>query len=292
MSNIIPFYAYKITCIPTGEFYYGSRCAHVHSNRAPEDDLGIHYFSSSKIVKTRIKQYDTTDFLYEITDLNLDKDAIFWIEQDYIKNNIKNLLCLNVHYIDRANNKVFNQFGTTWWVNPAGTLRRSVDCPGEGWLLGGTNTGKKGWIKDGEVIFDDKCPGIGWLPGGTNKDKKWWYNKDGKRRRSVESPGPEWSSSDLKSWSKDGEIQFSETSPGEGWILGGPNKGKRKWVDQNGNKTYSNSSPGPDWITVRKAVIIDITIKKWWVNQSGKLKRSINSPGPEWVQGKSLPKIS
>lgn len=41
-------YIYKITNIITGQFYIGQRSAYIG---IPEDDLGIHYFTSSKYVK-------------------------------------------------------------------------------------------------------------------------------------------------------------------------------------------------------------------------------------------------
>jgi hypothetical protein len=287
MHNIIPFYVYKITCIPTGEFYYGSRYSHVKANREPIDDLWIHYFSSSRVVKNRIKKYGTDKFLTEITELHTDKEIIYWSEQVYIKNNIHNSLCLNRHFHENtadSNGSVYNQFGTTWWINKNGVLRRSKECPGPNWVPGGVSIGKKGWIKNGVVIFDNDCPGEDWIPGGTNKGKTWWFNKDGKRRRSVECPGPEWFSSDLKSWTKDGEIQFNETCPGDGWILGGPNKGKKYWVNQIGEGKYSIDRPGPEWNAGSNT-----TGKKWYVNQDGVRTLSVTSPGPEWIPGKYLP---
>ena len=42
-------YIYKVTNIITGEFYIGQRSA--YRSGTPEEDLGVHYFTSSKIVK-------------------------------------------------------------------------------------------------------------------------------------------------------------------------------------------------------------------------------------------------
>ena len=45
-------YIYKVTNIITGEFYIGQRSSYTGS---PEDDLGVHYFTSSKVVRPLFK---------------------------------------------------------------------------------------------------------------------------------------------------------------------------------------------------------------------------------------------
>lgn len=100
----IPAYVYKLTCLPTGEFYYGFRKAHIKNNRLPEDDLLIYYFSSSNIVKNRIIEYGINNFLGEIIYQNIDILLTFWTEQQYIKNNWGDVLMMNRHFHDPTTN--------------------------------------------------------------------------------------------------------------------------------------------------------------------------------------------
>jgi hypothetical protein len=56
-------YTYVLKFKPTGQLYYGVR---IKPKSTPKDDLGVHYFSSSKIVKELIKQHGKDSFRYRI----------------------------------------------------------------------------------------------------------------------------------------------------------------------------------------------------------------------------------
>lgn len=62
----IPFYIYRIACIPTNQFYWGARWYHVKENRLPENDLWKIYYTSSIPIKELIKQYGKDQFNAEI----------------------------------------------------------------------------------------------------------------------------------------------------------------------------------------------------------------------------------
>lgn len=56
------YYVYKITDKKTNKFYIGARCSKI----TPDSDLGIKYFSSSKIVKSLISINGVDNFIFEI----------------------------------------------------------------------------------------------------------------------------------------------------------------------------------------------------------------------------------
>jgi hypothetical protein len=56
------YYVYKITDKKTNKFYIGARCSKI----TPDSDLGIKYFSSSKIVKYLISINGVDNFIFEI----------------------------------------------------------------------------------------------------------------------------------------------------------------------------------------------------------------------------------
>jgi hypothetical protein len=60
-------------------------------------------------------------------------------------------------------------YGKKWWNDGKGNKKRSVKCPGEGWVLG-IAINKKWWNDGrGNTKFCLECPGEGWVHGrGTN----------------------------------------------------------------------------------------------------------------------------
>lgn len=71
-------YTYLIKCIPTGEVYYGVR----FSKKCHPNDLWKSYFTSSQIIKRRIKQYGKEAFLFEVRKIFANKQlAISWEEK-------------------------------------------------------------------------------------------------------------------------------------------------------------------------------------------------------------------
>jgi hypothetical protein len=104
-------YVYLIRNKNTSEFYYGSRVANVRKGIMPEDDLWKKYFTHSTNVRRLIKQYGKDSFECEILLTSEDFDLIFWKEQEFIKNNIKNPKCLNRQYKDKDKNQKVFSFG-------------------------------------------------------------------------------------------------------------------------------------------------------------------------------------
>lgn len=87
-------YVYRIENSVTKEFYYGSR----YIETDPEKDLWIKYFTSSKYVKSQIKQYGLEAFSTSIIKIDYDNDRCYWYEQGLIKDHITDPLCLNRFY--------------------------------------------------------------------------------------------------------------------------------------------------------------------------------------------------
>lgn len=105
-------YTYFIKNKITNQFYYGSRGANIKLKRTPQEDFWIHYFTSSKVVKQLIKEYGTESFEFNILMEDYDYNKCFWYEQDLIKADIKNLMCLNKHYTDEIlNRQIFSMLG-------------------------------------------------------------------------------------------------------------------------------------------------------------------------------------
>jgi hypothetical protein len=112
----IPGYVYKITHRETGQFYFGSRVANIRLNREPEKDFWVEYFSSSDVIKELIRTYGIDIFHTEILLKNIDADEVYWKEQQFIKENISNPLCMNLHYKDReSGQKMWSTHGIEPW---------------------------------------------------------------------------------------------------------------------------------------------------------------------------------
>lgn len=89
-------YVYKVTCIPTQEFYYGARWS--SSVKSFEEDFWKTYFTSSKLIKQRIRKYGIEQFkcecLWEGNDVGVCMDT----ERKYILGSQHDELCLNLTY--------------------------------------------------------------------------------------------------------------------------------------------------------------------------------------------------
>lgn len=135
--NTIPFYVYKIELPTTGQFYYGSRYNHVKKNRYPESDIWVHYFTSSKLVKGLIQLYGKNAFIATIIHTSDIAEDVFWFEQNIIKENLDNSLCLNKHYIDPDSaNDIWCTVGMCRWVKEGQSIW-TTECPGDGWIKQG-----------------------------------------------------------------------------------------------------------------------------------------------------------
>jgi len=108
----IPSYVYFIRHNPTGKFYYGARYKHIEKNVLPKDDLWKEYFTSSKKVKELREEFGNISFEYKIIFESLDPKETFNFEQNAIKDNIQNPLCLNMRYFDiEKSNRIFSVYG-------------------------------------------------------------------------------------------------------------------------------------------------------------------------------------
>lgn len=83
-------YVYKMTHKITRQFYIGMRSSNVEP---AERDLGIHYFTSNKFVKSNFKQFN----LEILARFKTWKEA-FIFENSIISKNFKNPLILNKHF--------------------------------------------------------------------------------------------------------------------------------------------------------------------------------------------------
>ncbi len=93
-------YVYIVTNRSTKQFYIGMRSA---NKVVAEQDLGIHYFTSSKKVKENFEKYDITILAYFADQL-----SAFEFENQIIKENWDSPLLLNKHY-----QKSFTKFSMT-----------------------------------------------------------------------------------------------------------------------------------------------------------------------------------
>ena len=111
----IPFYVYKVTCLDTQEYYWGSRTANRKLGLLPSQDLWIKYYTSSKLVQQLITVYGKGRFKAEIIQELRDAEKVFWLEQEFIKSSINDPNCLNKYYTNRHDSKktfsAFNRSG-------------------------------------------------------------------------------------------------------------------------------------------------------------------------------------
>jgi hypothetical protein len=102
-------YIYCVKNLITSEFYYGS---HYINLVDPTDDLWVTYFTSSKSVKRLIGLHGKESFSTLILSTYADTEECFRKEQEFIKENIENPLCLNKQYV-RDTDPVFLNKGHT-----------------------------------------------------------------------------------------------------------------------------------------------------------------------------------
>lgn len=104
-------YVYFVTNKITNEFYIGSRYKNIQLKKSPEEDIWVHYFTSSKDIKKLIDMYGKDSFDVKIITRYGEYDPCYWYEQYLIKENIKNPLCLNGAYIDVCHSVKFSTAG-------------------------------------------------------------------------------------------------------------------------------------------------------------------------------------
>jgi len=89
---ILP-YVYKLVHKETGQYYFGYRSKNVSLGLKSIDDLGIKYFTSSRIIR---KDFDNYNF--EVLAEFYDKKDAYDFEQELIREHWKHPLLLNKHY--------------------------------------------------------------------------------------------------------------------------------------------------------------------------------------------------
>jgi hypothetical protein len=94
-STSVPGYVYKVKFKDTGKFYIGSRYSNIRSGTPPEQDFMVKYFTSSKIVKPKIKSYDRELIEGDIVFKSSDPNELYSIEHGLINNHWGDPLLLN-----------------------------------------------------------------------------------------------------------------------------------------------------------------------------------------------------
>jgi len=89
---ILP-YVYKLIHKETEQYYFGYRSKNVSLGIKSEDDLGIKYFTSSRIIRKCFIEYN-----YEVIAEFFNKDDAYDFEQDLIREHWGNPLLINKHY--------------------------------------------------------------------------------------------------------------------------------------------------------------------------------------------------
>lgn len=103
-----PFYVYKLVCVKTNQFYFGSRYAHSKQARLPKDDLFHYYYSSSRAIHDLINLFGKESFSYEVIFESFDRDETFWFEQQCIQNYFHDPNIINEYFVDKnKNGRVF-----------------------------------------------------------------------------------------------------------------------------------------------------------------------------------------
>lgn len=99
------YYIYKVTNKVTNQFYFGSRTAQVMKTRTPQEDLWVHYFTSSKVIKQQIELYGKEAFTAEVLHTYDDPATTWRHEQIYIYYHSKNSNCINRFFHNPHNHK-------------------------------------------------------------------------------------------------------------------------------------------------------------------------------------------
>ena len=110
-------------------------------------------------------------------------------------------------------------YGKRWWNDGKGNCQMSVECPGEGWVLGNVK-----------------------IRGKNNPNYGKSRTKETKRKQSIKSKGKN-NHFYGKTHSEETKRKQSEVKRGEN----NPNYGKRWWNDGNGNTKFTKDCPGENW---------------------------------------------
>ena len=114
--------------------------------------------------------------------------------------------CYNINSVARC--PPLPTTGRTWWTNSAEIKEKtSLECPGEGWVLGRlqTSTTNAHLSSRGREMGEEMKQNLSQKNKGKKRDektkrkmklswkgKRWWVNSFGESQRAVDKPGPDW----------------------------------------------------------------------------------------------------
>lgn len=257
--DCMPFYVYKIVLVSTGEYYYGSRYNHVDKGRAPCMDLWLYYFTSSDLIKRLIKQHGKDQFKPEIIYTSLNREEVFWTEQDYIRSSINDPLCLNKRYFDSKD-------------------RKAIFC----------TSGLKRWVCDNQVLYSKEAPGEGWVKQGRP------HTEVSKKRIGIGHAGKPKSESHKQSLSKTNSGRTTQPCKSTTkQILKNKNTGLQWW--NNGQKhVFVHECPGEGWVRGALPKFTEEGMARHKENRAGRVywhnmkeqKMARECPGEGWIRGR------
>lgn len=294
----VPFYVYKITLIPTGHYYFGSRYQHAKVARSPHDDIWKQYFTSSIQVHQLITEYTKSAFSSEVIYTAFDKSEVFWKEQELIEGHYKDPLCLNQMFVSkRTYAKIFTIAGKTPYIHTTThKIKYFEQDPGGDWIIHRAQKGTHWWLhpETHAATMSETPPGPDWIRGSGRTGKKSWVNqKTNETVFSFESPGPDWentsSNKGKTTWrhTLTGKVCYSTDSPGPDYIQIGWTNMPRVWINMDTGETQKSlTSPGNRW-----QITSGNKNKTVWSNGKQKIYAT-SCPGPEWVKGITTRKVA
>lgn len=148
-------YTYLIKCTVNNKFYYGVRWA---NKFPPSEDLWVKYFTSSKIVKSLIKEYGKEAFIFEIRKVFAKKnEAIAWEEKVLRRLNVLKLPDI---WLNKCVSKAIR-----YDIHPRKNVKLEQDTKDK---ISKSNKGKPKWTKEQKLFMSIN----------RSKDKHWNYGKN------------------------------------------------------------------------------------------------------------------
>jgi hypothetical protein len=117
--------------------------------------------------------------------------------------------------------------GSHYWNNGV-DMKRSVECPGPGYVRGRLDKNEKYWNNGTIMKKSNQCPGEGWYLGMLKTQAQYWHNGSIMKKSAV-CPGDGWVLGRLPNgqyWHNGIQTKKTVLCPGEGWVLGRHNRPK------------------------------------------------------------------
>lgn len=96
------FYTYKVTIVPTQQFYYGAQ----YNKKSDPKNLGVSYFTSSSIVQRLIFEYGKNNVKFEIINTHETKQLCYDEEYKFITEHKNDPFCLNRQHDENFSNNI------------------------------------------------------------------------------------------------------------------------------------------------------------------------------------------